>query len=128
MIKPVITAGLFSIHRLVDFYIQLKCCVIEVWWCSIHDGESYFIGSLVTCWIAFPSDPTPENELSQSLVASAKARVSDSMSVVGRRLVSEREWQALQDEVKYWCDYVFCLEFAPLLLCHCESNRLKLMK
>lgn len=51
-------------------------------------------------------DPTPENEISQSLLASAKAKVSDSVSMVGRRLVSEKEWHALQDEVciQWLCD------------------------
>ena len=45
------------------------------------------------------SDPTPEVEASQSLLAHAKAKLGDTISMVGKRLVSEKEWQAIQQEV-----------------------------
>ena len=48
--------------------------------------------------VCLPAAPTPEAEASQSLLASAKAKV-ESFSVVGKRLVSNKEWELLQQEV-----------------------------
>ena len=45
------------------------------------------------------ADPTPENAASERLVSSAKLRSTETMSTVGKRLVSEKEWQMLQQEV-----------------------------
>ena len=38
---------------------------------------------------------------SQSILASAKARQNDVVSMVGRRLVSEKEWQMMQEEARF---------------------------
>ena len=43
-------------------------------------------------------DPTPEAEASQSLLASVRAKI-DPISMVGKRLVSEKEWELLQKDV-----------------------------
>ncbi|KAK7487813.1 hypothetical protein BaRGS_00020954 [Batillaria attramentaria] len=45
------------------------------------------------------TDPTPEVEARRSLLAAAKAK-SEHMSLEGKRLVSEREWHLLQEEVR----------------------------
>ncbi|XP_074642216.1 rab GTPase-binding effector protein 1-like [Tubulanus polymorphus] len=45
------------------------------------------------------TDPTPEAQAHESLLASVKARPND-ISLVGKRLVSEREWQMLQYEMR----------------------------
>jgi len=44
------------------------------------------------------TDPTPAAEASQSLIASIKAK-AESFSTVGKRLVSEKEWDMMQKEV-----------------------------
>jgi len=46
------------------------------------------------------TDPTPENEARKSLLAHAKSR-PDSQSLEGKRLVSDREWMLLQEEVSW---------------------------
>jgi hypothetical protein len=43
-------------------------------------------------------DPTPELQLRQSLVASAKMKV-DRISSDGKRLVGQKEWNLLQQQV-----------------------------
>ena len=43
--------------------------------------------------------PTPEVEKSKSILAMARAK-NDELSMVGRRLVSEKEWEMLQLEVR----------------------------
>ncbi len=48
------------------------------------------------------SDPTPESEASQSLIAGIKAKADGfSMSMAGKRLVSETEWAKMQKEVTF---------------------------
>ncbi|CAH1801364.1 unnamed protein product [Owenia fusiformis] len=46
------------------------------------------------------ADPSPEYEVSQSLLASAKSKMDDIPHLTGRRLVSDKEWEMLQQEVK----------------------------
>jgi hypothetical protein len=50
------------------------------------------------CFFTVFLDPTPEVEARRTLLAVAKAK-SDQFPLEGKRLVSEREWQLLQDEV-----------------------------
>ncbi|GAB1603833.1 GTPase-binding effector 1-like isoform X2 [Argonauta hians] len=45
------------------------------------------------------TDPTPEAEAQYSLLASVKSR-AEGMSLEGRRVVSEKEWELLQQELK----------------------------
>lgn len=45
------------------------------------------------------TDPTPELQLRQSLIASAKSKV-DRISVDGKRLVGQKEWDLLQQQLK----------------------------
>ncbi|XP_025090931.1 rab GTPase-binding effector protein 1-like isoform X1 [Pomacea canaliculata] len=45
------------------------------------------------------TDPTPEVEARKNLLAAAKAK-SDHISLEGKRLVSEREWHLLQEEIR----------------------------
>lgn len=45
------------------------------------------------------TDPTPEAEARRNLLAVAKAK-SEQFPLEGKRLVSEREWQLLQDEIR----------------------------
>ena len=49
--------------------------------------------------IHFFEAPTPEVEKSKSILAMARAK-NDELSMVGRRLVSEKEWEMLQLEVR----------------------------
>ncbi len=69
------------------------------------------------------TDPTPENEASQSLLASAKAKMEDTFSVVGRRIVSEKEWQGLQEEVwTHSLGYLLVHTFYMWNLTHCMTS------
>lgn len=43
-------------------------------------------------------DPTPESEISKTLLATAKAKM-EAISMIGKRLVSDKEWEMLQKEV-----------------------------
>lgn len=45
------------------------------------------------------TDPTPELQLRQSLIASAKSKV-DRISIDGKRLVGQKEWDLLQQQLK----------------------------
>ncbi|KAL8599973.1 hypothetical protein ACOMHN_038972 [Nucella lapillus] len=45
------------------------------------------------------TDPTPETEARRNLLAVAKAK-SEQFSLEGKRLVSEREWHLLQEEIR----------------------------
>lgn len=53
-------------------------------------------------------DPTPELQLRQSLIASAKSKV-DRISVDGKRLVGQKEWDLLQQQVCKICKFLFIL-------------------
>jgi hypothetical protein len=44
--------------------------------------------------------PTPENEARKSLIASAKSK-TDSISLQGKRLVSDKEWRLMQEQVNF---------------------------
>lgn len=61
-------------------------------------------------------DLTPELEVRKSLLDSARAEL-ESFSLVGKRLVSETEWQLLEEEVSFF--YFKCLlrlSFVPLII------------
>ncbi|XP_052800812.1 rab GTPase-binding effector protein 1-like isoform X2 [Mya arenaria] len=55
--------------------------------------------SLTEAQVRAIMDPTPENEARKSLVASAKLK-QEGVSLEGRRLVSDREWSLLQEELR----------------------------
>ena len=55
------------------------------------------------------SDPTPEVEARRTLLAVAKAK-SEQFPLEGKRLVSEREWHLLQEEVSVTGTQTVCLE------------------
>ena len=61
-------------------------------------------------WFFFSfSDPTPEVEARRTLLAVAKAK-SEQFPLEGKRLVSEREWHLLQEEVSVIGTRTVCLE------------------
>uniref|UniRef100_A0ABM0LU26 Rab GTPase-binding effector protein 1-like n=1 Tax=Saccoglossus kowalevskii TaxID=10224 RepID=A0ABM0LU26_SACKO len=65
-----------------------------------HFGESH-INEVCTVFQFFGEGGiTPEKEETASVVASARARSEPWVSTVGKRLVSEKEWGLLQQEVK----------------------------
>ena len=51
-------------------------------------------------------DLTPELEVRKSLLDSARAEL-ESFSLVGKRLVSETEWQLLEEEVSLFYFFAF---------------------
>lgn len=55
--------------------------------------------SLTEAQVKAITDPTPENEAKKLLLASAKSK-SDSVSLQGKRLVSEKEWKLMQEELR----------------------------
>jgi hypothetical protein len=46
------------------------------------------------------TDPTPESEASSALYSTAKQRTVSDINMAGKRVVSEKEWLALQQEVR----------------------------
>ena len=64
-----------------------------------------FVCHILLCGIytfscSYFAAPTVESEVSQHLLATAKAH-TDAPSLVGKRLVTEKEWQKLQHEVSH---------------------------
>ncbi|XP_064612517.1 rab GTPase-binding effector protein 1-like isoform X2 [Liolophura sinensis] len=66
---------------------------------QISPGESGASPALTEAQLRAIRDPTPELEARQSLLASVKSR-TEAMSMEGRRIVSEKEWELLQRELK----------------------------
>ncbi|XP_005107498.1 rab GTPase-binding effector protein 1 isoform X2 [Aplysia californica] len=56
--------------------------------------------SLTAAQMKAITDPTPETEAHKSLVASVRAAKSGKVNLEGKRLVSEREWALLQEEMR----------------------------
>ncbi|XP_060582022.1 rab GTPase-binding effector protein 1-like [Ruditapes philippinarum] len=55
--------------------------------------------SLTDAQVRAITAPTPENEARKSLIASAKSK-TDSISLQGKRLVSDKEWRLMQEQLR----------------------------
>lgn len=55
--------------------------------------------SLTEAQVRAITDPTPDNEIRRHLIANAKSK-TDNVSLEGKRLVSEKEWTLVQQELK----------------------------
>ncbi|KAL4223722.1 growth factor [Mactra antiquata] len=55
--------------------------------------------SLTEAQVKAITDPTPENEARKSLLATAKSK-TDNVSLQGKRLVSDKEWRLMQEELR----------------------------
>lgn len=65
----------------------------------ISPEKTITLPSLTEAQLRAITDPTPEAEAHNSLLASVKAK-TDAISLEGRRVVSEKEWELLQQELK----------------------------
>lgn len=65
----------------------------------ISPEKTITLPSLTEAQLRSITDPTPEAEAHNSLLASVKAK-PDTISLEGRRVVSEKEWELLQQELK----------------------------
>ena len=91
-------------HENIDYNVIIYshvfplCHIVKITWLGVKDDEinKFFL----ICQQNPDTDPTPENEARKSLLAHAKSR-PDSQSLEGKRLVSDREWMLLQEEVSW---------------------------
>ncbi|KAK2142195.1 hypothetical protein LSH36_986g00042 [Paralvinella palmiformis] len=86
----------------------------------LSPDRSFHVPNLTEAQQKAITDPTPAAEASQSLIASIKAK-AESFSTVGKRLVSEKEWDMMQKEVRTAREKLG----RPCELCHNYESQLQ---